>query len=177
MNAINKVRHYLVIVLEVVGGILLYAMISSTFFGVLDRFILKMGFPWPEEVARFLFIWLCFLSGVIAAIRGQHFAIDFVVSRLVLNAKSKRVLSLFVQSVTLFVVLLLVVKSIELFAFSVDQIAPATQIKLRWIYFAMPVSFSLLSIVTILGMLESIIWLSDDYAKTKQLRKKSESPV
>jgi TRAP-type C4-dicarboxylate transport system permease small subunit len=42
--------------LEAVTIATLFVMFVSILVGVIDRFVLGLGFPWPEELGRFLLV-------------------------------------------------------------------------------------------------------------------------
>jgi len=60
-----------------VGGLALAVLVIALLAGVLDRFLFKIGLPWPEELGRLALIWLTFIGGIVATAQGRHFAIAF----------------------------------------------------------------------------------------------------
>ena len=54
-----------------ISMILLLAMCGATVMGVLDRFVLGVGLAWPEEVSRFLLIWVSLLAAAIPSGNGS----------------------------------------------------------------------------------------------------------
>ncbi|HEX6979723.1 MAG TPA: TRAP transporter small permease [Alphaproteobacteria bacterium] len=68
--------------LEIATVLLLVAMVLTTLIGVADRFLMGLGMPWPEELARFLLIWTSLLAAAVAAKHRQHFQLAFLYGRL-----------------------------------------------------------------------------------------------
>jgi len=46
------------------------------FLQVIFRYVLKQSLPWSEELARYMFIWITFVGGMVAARRGQHIGME-----------------------------------------------------------------------------------------------------
>jgi TRAP-type C4-dicarboxylate transport system permease small subunit len=59
------------------GGMTLLIVLQVFF-----RYVLELPLAWTEELARFLFIWMTFVASVVAAIRGQHIAVELIVEKL-----------------------------------------------------------------------------------------------
>ena len=68
--------------LEAITILLLGVMVLATLIGVVDRFFIGSGLPWPEEVARFLLIWTSLLAAAVAAKHHQHFRLNLLFDRL-----------------------------------------------------------------------------------------------
>ncbi len=61
---------------------LLMALITGVvFFQVLTRYVFQHPFDWPEELARYAFVWVSMLGGALALARGAHFSIDLLTTR------------------------------------------------------------------------------------------------
>lgn len=58
-------------------AILVVMVLQVTF-----RYVLNSPLTWTEELARYLFIWACFLGAPVATRRGSHVTIAFVAGRL-----------------------------------------------------------------------------------------------
>ncbi len=52
--------------------------IGSVLIQVLCRYVLHMATPWSDEVGRFSFIWLCWVSAGFALAQGSHINIDAI---------------------------------------------------------------------------------------------------
>jgi TRAP-type C4-dicarboxylate transport system permease small subunit len=59
------------------GGLALAVLVIALLAGVFDRFLFKIGLPWPEELGRLALIWLTFIGAIVAMAQGRHFAIAF----------------------------------------------------------------------------------------------------
>lgn len=65
----------------------LAVMVVLVFGNVVLRYVFNSGIAVSEEVARWLFVWLCFLGAVAALKEGGHLGTDMLVSRLPLAGK------------------------------------------------------------------------------------------
>jgi TRAP-type C4-dicarboxylate transport system permease small subunit len=113
-------------------------MFVSIVIGVIDRFVLGIGLPWPEELARFLLVWGSLLSAAITAKHRKHFRLTAVINRL---GKPAAV----VMDVASIASLLVVVGYGVQFAWIFRvQTSPALGIPMSVVYAAAPVSAALI---------------------------------
>ena len=125
--------------LEFVTIASLFVMFVSILIGVIDRFLLGIGLPWPEELARFLLVWASLLSAAIAAKRAQHFQLTFVLRRLGLTG------AVIVDLVSIAAMLAVVGYGVQFAWLFRVQTSPALGIPMSWVYAAAPVSAALIA--------------------------------
>jgi TRAP-type C4-dicarboxylate transport system permease small subunit len=125
--------------LEIVTIASLLVMFVSILVGVIDRFLLGIGLPWPEELARFLLVWASLLSAAIAAKRTQHFQLTFVLRRLGLPG------AVVVDVVSIAAMLAVVGYGVQFAWLFRVQTSPALGIAMSWVYAAAPVSAALIA--------------------------------
>ncbi|SBW07775.1 conserved membrane hypothetical protein [uncultured delta proteobacterium] len=56
-------------------------VVAAIFFQVVNRTILKIPLRWPEELARYLIVWITFLASVAALRRGAMIGIDLITAK------------------------------------------------------------------------------------------------
>ncbi len=61
-----------------IGVIMSVVVLMQVFF----RFVIYMPFPWSEEIARYLMIWMGMLGSFVALRKGRHIGVTFLVERL-----------------------------------------------------------------------------------------------
>lgn len=61
-----------------IAGILFIALFILNIIQILNRYLFGISFLWIPDLTRMLFVWVVFLGGATAYIRGQHLMIDFV---------------------------------------------------------------------------------------------------
>lgn len=151
----------LLVLVEGVAGSLLVALCVIVFLGVLDRFILGLGYGWTEEVSRFLLIWCTFLSGCIVAGKRGHYAL-FVVIEVVLGkeeCKGRHWANIVLQLFFIFILAVLVIKGVTLTIVMHDTFSPTLMISMSWIYSSIPLSSSIMILIALSEMHSSIRFL------------------
>ena len=73
--------------LEAICFALMAAMVAVTFIQVVNRFLFQGAFFWAEECAILAMVWVAFLGSAIAARKGMHTRIDFLINMLPAAAK------------------------------------------------------------------------------------------
>ncbi len=68
--------------LRVIALMLFAAIFVVVLLQVFFRYVLNSPLIWTEELARYLFVWLCFVGWVIAGRGGHHIAIGLLRDRL-----------------------------------------------------------------------------------------------
>jgi TRAP-type C4-dicarboxylate transport system permease small subunit len=61
---------------------LLAAIFAILILQIAFRYVLNAPLVWTEELARYLYIWACYLGAAVALRRGNHIAIALVLERL-----------------------------------------------------------------------------------------------
>lgn len=114
------------------------------------RYVLNAPLTWTEEIARYLYIWACWLGAPVALRRGNHIVIVFVSDRL--PGRVARALALVTQAAAgVFLVQLAIQGSIlAVKSHSVDAIT----LPIPWsaIYVAAPISAALMILETARAM-------------------------
>jgi len=112
-------------------------MVIVVLLQVIFRYLLNNALPWPEELARFLMVWIAMIGASVAWRRKQHIGVIFLMKRLPLSMQ--RLINqfwLFIISIFLFV---LVIRGFEMAWFVRKQVSPALQLSMFWAYIAIPV--------------------------------------
>ena len=68
------------------------------FLQVIFRYVFKLPLAWTEELSRFLFIWMTFTAGVVAAKQGQHIGVGLIVE--MMPSIGRRVAGIFGNAVS-----------------------------------------------------------------------------
>ena len=106
--------------------------IFSRYIGLIPRYI------WTEEIARFCFIWIILIGGMIAVRDGSHFAVD-----LLPDPKTKRgeaVGRMFVDFIIFLVALIFIVWGWPLVQFGLLQSSEIAELPMITIYIAWPLA-------------------------------------
>ena len=113
-------------------------LVLSVMTQILTRTFLRVPFPWTDELARFSFIYFCFLGGVMALRYKLHLGIDFFESKM--PAKVKFINRIFVYSMILIFGLILGIYGYRLMGIVGIQLTPILRIPMRYVYFSLPMA-------------------------------------
>jgi TRAP-type C4-dicarboxylate transport system permease small subunit len=131
------------------------AILITMVLQVAFRYILATPLTWTEELARYLYIWACWVGAPVAMRRGNHIVIAFVQERL--PGRLARLVGLATQAAALVFLLQLLVQGtiLTVKSHSVDAIT----VPIPWsvIYVAAPISALLMILLTVEAMWKSLI--------------------
>ena len=77
-KAIGKLTDFIVALV----GFLFMSIFAVYVLNIVARYAFGISYIWLPDLARILFIWMVFLGGAAAYVRGQHLLIDFVRNQL-----------------------------------------------------------------------------------------------
>lgn len=124
----------------VVGTVVTLMMATMTVvigLEVFFRYILTSALPWPEEVARYLMIWITCLGAGLAIRYGDHVAVEFVLQRM--PPPLRRSVLFAGRLLILLFLALVVVFGAEMTAKVSHQRSAAMEISMSVPYLALPV--------------------------------------
>ena len=75
------------LVFQSITAFLMMAMTALTLLQVVSRYALNAAFPWTEELARIVLIYLTFIGSIVAFQRREHLKIDIIVHALPQGAR------------------------------------------------------------------------------------------
>lgn len=127
---------------EFVCGSLMAAITGVVFLQVISRYVFRHPFDWPEEVARFLFVWVALLGAALALRHGAHFSIEALVKRF--SKRWQLITALFIHSLLGLFILVVTVKGFELAIRVREQLSSGIEISMTFPYLAVPVSFAVM---------------------------------
>ena len=129
-----------------------FLLVSSLFFSVMlifaqvvMRYIFRNSISWSEEMARYLFVWQAWIAASFATKHSRHINLDIVVNRC--SPQGKEVLFWLAHFTWLAFTLFMTWKSADLtrVVFARKTISAAMQIRMGWVYLAVPVGCALMS--------------------------------
>lgn len=148
----EKVRRILLILEWSLAGTFLIVMTSSVFLQILTRYIFHISLSWPEELARFCFIWGSLLGACIAWERGKLHDIDIVFNYF--PDAFKPFVALGSNLLVCVILTVLLVYGTQLTVMVHPQISPAMEIRMSYVYSAVPFASGLMLISYIFDTIE-----------------------
>jgi len=86
----NKILRWLDINFEpILMAVLFYAITLLVTLQVILRFVFSSGFAWGEEVSRFMFVWLMYISISYATRNQRHIKVAFLVNKFPIEVRKK----------------------------------------------------------------------------------------
>jgi len=114
---------------------------------VVFRFLLESSLAFPDELIRYLFIWMIFLGSAVALRRGAHAAIGVFVDYSPIALR--RIAFYLAAAVSAGFFAVLIVKGILLSMRVLPQISPALEVSMAWVYAAVPVGGAFMLLYTV----------------------------
>jgi len=142
----NGIHGWLDRLLKTAISVLLAAMVINVVWQVFTRFVLKSPSSVTEEMARYSMIWLGLLGAAYSSGRKSHLALDLLTLKL--QGPRRRLLELFIQGCLLAFALVVMVGGggrLVWISLELGQTSAAMQVKLGYIYLAVPVSGALIA--------------------------------
>jgi TRAP-type C4-dicarboxylate transport system permease small subunit len=131
-------KNIISVIFKPVIAILFLLMILITFAQVIFRYILNSALPWAGEITIFFFIWIIFLGAAITLHKGLHIGVDIFTN--FLNKKYKKIILIFTNILIIIFCGLIIAGSVPLVIDNYTQRSPALEIRLTFIYAAIPIS-------------------------------------
>jgi TRAP-type C4-dicarboxylate transport system permease small subunit len=135
MTIARQVEQFLKIVEKVffwLSVLTLGGMTVLIFIQVIFRYLFNQPLAWSEELARFLFIWMTFVAGVVAARRGQHIRVELIVDRL--PRAGKKTIGVFAHLVSVVFFGIISYYCISLWDKLDAQLSPALLLPMSYVY-------------------------------------------
>jgi TRAP-type C4-dicarboxylate transport system permease small subunit len=108
------------------------AMSLVVFLQIIFRFVIYIPFPWSEECARYLMVWMGMLGTVAALRQGRHIGVTVLIQRLPI--RYLRWLLIILQLVLAGFLAIIAKEGFALSMFNATQQSPAMQIPITWQY-------------------------------------------
>jgi C4-dicarboxylate transporter DctQ subunit len=132
IDIFNKFQDYSVAALTA-------TFITVILIGTFCRYTQITALRWPDELSRFLMVWMTFIGAGAAARAGSHFAINMVYAFVPRRIhKVFLILSLAIIDVSLIYILYLSINTIRVMVF-MRQVSPAMGIPMWLMYLAVPI--------------------------------------
>jgi TRAP-type C4-dicarboxylate transport system permease small subunit len=136
--------------LKIIGTVLVVTVLAQIF----SRMFMANPYSWTDELARFSFLWFCFLAAGHALRMNAHLGLDYFYRKL--NPKLRVRIDLFVQALTLFFGCLLLHFGIVMMTLTAIQKSPILRLQMSWMYAVLPTAGFLFVLHSVYQI--SLIW-------------------
>ncbi len=114
----------------------LVVMVAVTLLQVFCRYVLNASLLWPEEVARWLFVWMVFLGMAIAVRRNAHIRIDMFLE--MMPPRARGAFEFLTHALTVTACLAIAIQGWETANHNASQVASALELSFKYEYMAVP---------------------------------------
>jgi C4-dicarboxylate transporter, DctQ subunit len=145
---------------EITASVALSFMAIIIIVQVFQRYVLQHSLDWPEELARYLFIYSVYIGASYAALGRRHLEVTIV--RTVFGRKIGNIFTIAAYVISSFFCALMFVWGIQMtiFVAETNQVAPALQFPMYIAYICIPLGFGLMCLRT-LGVIWKLIRVED----------------
>ncbi len=124
-------------------AIMLIGLVAVMSLQVFMRYVMNSSLAWPEELSRYLFIWICFIGISYSTKEDLHLKVDIIFEYI--NKRLKNLL-LIISDFSIFIFsIFMVIGGIDAYMTMAEsmQTSSAMQLPFKFVYLALPVGFSL----------------------------------
>lgn len=153
MNFFEKILKALVIT---ANGLMLLLVFGQ----VITRYCFSYTPEWGEELSRYLFVWVVFLSMPLVAKSGGHMAIETITSRL--HGNTLRLFRLLAHIFTAVFLAAMVYNGYMLCDRASFQTSPAMQVPMSWVYSVIPFGCAVMLLYTLQSFIQLLRVSADE---------------
>jgi TRAP-type C4-dicarboxylate transport system permease small subunit len=121
-----RLKYWIETAFQAVTAFLMAVMVALMLLQVVGRYALRVPFPWTEELARLVFIYLTFFGSVVAFQRSEHLRVEFFVQSL--SPGVRRVLHVTIDLASMVVLAVVVWQGVPL----LQKFLPILSAALEW---------------------------------------------
>jgi len=127
---------------------------------VFTRFVLKNPSTWTEELATYLLIWVALLGSAVALNRGAHLGVDYLTGKMPVRIRLYTEVFVFL-CIALFSLCVMIIGGMDIVisTLKLGQISPSLEIKVGYVYLALPISGFFLVLYSVIGLVERLLEL------------------
>jgi TRAP-type C4-dicarboxylate transport system permease small subunit len=149
-NIIDKVYAMIQKNMKYAVAILFTGMVVLVFTNVVSRYFLNFAIAWTEEVSRFMFIWVVFLSAVLAYVNDEHLKLDILEKKL--PEKTGQVVAVICDLIVMYAIYLITAGGQNLAMQSWNWLSPAISFSYGIVYLVVPICGGLMLLQTLLKL-------------------------
>lgn len=134
LKILDKLDDYLLIIAVIWMGLVLTLQ-------VVMRYVFNNPLTWSEEMARYIFVWICFLGVGYGIKYDQHIKMEIFFSYF--PKKAQRVINILTNIIMVIFLVAIVPSGID-FSVQVNEVASsAMEIPMSWIYISVPIGLGI----------------------------------
>jgi len=152
LNIFSKVEEYFLVGSMVVS-------VCVVFLQVVMRYVFQNSLTWSEELARYIFLWQCWIGASYAVKKGSHIRVEILPNKF--SGKKKIIFEMIITLIWFSFTIFLAYTGtwITTHVFSSGQMSPAIRIPMGYAYASVPVGCFLM----IIHLVEDLAGLIQKY--------------
>jgi len=157
LRSLIEIKELLTILLNRVLIITVLLLVLDVTWGVATRTVTGGQANWTEELARFLLVWVSLLGAAVAFGTKAHLGVDYLVNKM--HPEVHRLTAVITHCIVLFfagAVFIYGGGRLVADALAMNQLTPALQWKMGYVYLALPVAGFFIIIFALENLLETI---------------------
>lgn len=139
---------------EIILVVMFLFMTVVTFLQVFMRYVMNESLPWPDEMARFIFVWLTWLGISIGQKKGEHIKITMLTDKL--PFKTARIVNLISCLIVIVICAITTYYTFEMMGTLQNAVYVSIKISYVWGYLAIPLGCILMTLRTLKSMYISV---------------------
>lgn len=167
MSLLKRIDRYFE---EVFCVVLFSIMVILTFSQVLSRFVFNISLGWSEEISRFMFVWLVYLSAAMAAKHRRHIRVELIDQFLPRRFSKWAGLVSDILWITYALIVSYYGWNVSMMIMGHGQLSPAVQLPMGWIYMIIPFGYVLIAFRVAQGIVARFRG-EDELTEEEKLRK------
>lgn len=125
-------------------------MLLLVFGQVITRYVFNYTPSFGEELARYLFVWVVFLSLPLVAKHGGHMAIETITNRV--HGATLKFLNILADIFSITFLAIMVVCGIQMVMRTSYQTSPAMMIPMSWVYVVIPFGCAVMLLYVLINL-------------------------
>lgn len=144
--------HWLELLLKTLVAIGNGLMLLIVFAQVITRYLFGYTPYFGEELARYLFVWVVFLSLPLVARYGGHMCIETLTSRV--HGSTLKTLNILADVFTIIFMSIMVWCGVQMVIRTSFQTSPAMMIPMSWVYSVIPFGCAIMLLYTVMNLID-----------------------
>lgn len=145
---LQALEKFLKLIVTVANGVMLLIVFGQ----VITRYVFSWTPAWGEELARYLFVWVVFLSLPLVASYGGHMCIETLTSRV--HGATLKFLNIVADIFSIIFLGIMVYYGFIMVSRTSFQTSPAMQIPMSWVYIVIPFGCAVMLLYVVINLVK-----------------------
>ena len=130
-------------------SLFLLALVALVFTQVVSRYLFNSPISWTEEMARILFVWICFMGTFLALKKKGHIAVETLLNRL-FSAEARSYVSAIADFLILYYCIYLAFMGFVMIKKTAEDLTPVLLLPFSYLYAAIALSGTVMALYLVI---------------------------